>query len=150
MSVIWLFQMNPRIREYLQYDYLQRNVATPQAQTNLRALLIRNANICAIIHQHQKWEMSVFVHHDAEHIDIKDMRLISHITTYAQRRSTQPRTSKSRWTFTDDTLNQKSKKDGETTHRSQTVPGPFGPGPHFSTHFPSLYRPVSPHWRHVL
>lgn len=35
------------------------------------------------------------------------------------------------------------------THLSQTVPGPIGPGPHFSTHFPSLYRPGNPHCRHI-
>ena len=37
----------------------------------------------------------------------------------------------------------------QTTYLSHTVPGPSGPGPHFSTHLPSLYRPACPHCRHV-
>lgn len=35
------------------------------------------------------------------------------------------------------------------TNLSQTVPGPMGPGPHFSIHFSSLYRPGWPHARHI-
>jgi hypothetical protein len=38
----------------------------------------------------------------------------------------------------------------DQTHLSQTVPGPIGPGPHFSTHLPSLYLPTIPHCRHIL
>ena len=43
--------------------------------------------------------------------------------------------------------NRQSNKEG--TYLSQTVPGPNGPGPHFSTHFPSLYLPGTPHCRHI-
>ena len=40
-------------------------------------------------------------------------------------------------------------RERTSTDRSHTVPGPSGPGPHFSTHLPSLYRPGSPHWRQM-
>jgi hypothetical protein len=36
-------------------------------------------------------------------------------------------------------------RERKNTNRSQHVPGPSGPGPHFSTHFPSLYLPACPH-----
>ena len=39
--------------------------------------------------------------------------------------------------------------DIDEAHLSQTVPGPIGPGPHFSTHLPSLYLPTIPHCRQM-
>ena len=43
----------------------------------------------------------------------------------------------------------KTDPDTHETHLSQTVPGPIGPGPHFSTHLPSLYLPTIPHCRQI-
>ena len=39
----------------------------------------------------------------------------------------------------------KRRRYTEAAYRSHTVPEPCGPGPHFSTHLPSLYRPGIPH-----
>src|SRR3984957_15134919 len=39
--------------------------------------------------------------------------------------------------------------DKNNIHRSHTVLGPCGPGPHFSIHLPSLYLPASLHCRQV-
>jgi hypothetical protein len=41
-------------------------------------------------------------------------------------------------------------KRDTATYLSHTVPGPHGPGPHFSTHFPFLSRPIVPQFRHIL
>ena len=39
--------------------------------------------------------------------------------------------------------------DKDEAYLSQTVPGPIGPGPHFSTHLLSLYLPTIPHCRQI-
>src|ERR1700722_3176333 len=51
--------------------------------------------------------------------------------------------------FQRSTSNPQCNDNKNNIHRSHTVPGPCGPGPHFSTHLPSLYLPASPHCRQV-